>query len=146
MVDYKNRAGAVRYRTAHGNRINIERSGVDVSKDWDKALIGTPVRLPMSVIGGTITSLPGGSPNAAMAICTAAVPIEQAIQCFRLYISAKRFWNSKTLIPVKKTACLNQRLLQVLQIQFAMPLAQRERRLLGGRISVNRQFWDVVCL
>jgi len=55
----------------------------------------------MSVMAEVITSLPTGSWRAATAMCTAAVPLEQAIQCFMPYISAKRFSKARTLLPKK---------------------------------------------
>ena len=54
----------------------------------------------MSVIAEVITSLPTGNSSAATAMCTAAVPLLQAMQCFIPYISANRFSRARTLVPM----------------------------------------------
>ena len=58
-----------------------------------------PMTLPMSVMQVVMTSLPGGSSSAARAMCTAAVPLEQATAYRRPYRAAKRRSNSRTLAP-----------------------------------------------
>ena len=60
-----------------------------------------PVSEPMSVMGVTITSLPAGRARAPSVMCTEAVPLEQAMQCFLPYSCANARWNSKTLVPMK---------------------------------------------
>jgi hypothetical protein len=54
------------------------------------------------VIGEVITSLPAGSSSVPRAMCTAAVPLEHAMQCFFPYMRANSSWNANTFVPAKK--------------------------------------------
>jgi hypothetical protein len=96
--------------------IHVVRARIQVDEDRHGALEQHGITVPMSVIGGTITSSSGEIPAAMQAAWIAAVPLVDATACWRRCAWRTSFQRDDLLPMRVEQRALVQRLLELRQL------------------------------